>query len=102
LFSRDELDTAGCGGTVPAELTEPYGARAMAMRGTIAAPQRCVALTGTIGQQVGCAIYDRRPSSCRDFAPLAGLGQGEPRCGDARRRHGLLPLAGSYDSFILG
>jgi Fe-S-cluster containining protein len=62
------------------------------MRGTDAAPPRCVALEGEIGQAVACAIYLRRPSPCRDFAPYAALGMGEDACDRARARHGLRPL----------
>jgi len=29
---------------------------------------RCKALEGTVGKQVSCAIYDRRPKVCRRFA----------------------------------
>lgn len=30
---------------------------------------RCKALKGVIGQDVSCAIYDRRPNVCRNFQP---------------------------------
>jgi hypothetical protein len=62
------------------------------MRGTAAAPSRCLALRGRIGDSVSCAIYEFRPTACRDFAPLAAVGSGDESCNDARRRHGLLPL----------
>jgi Fe-S-cluster containining protein len=53
---------------------------------------RCVALRGRIGEAVSCAIYEFRPVACRDFAPLAAVGNGDEACNDARRRHGLAPL----------
>ena len=36
------------------------------MQGTQRVPPRCVALRGDIGREVLCAIYDFRPSPCRD------------------------------------
>lgn len=30
---------------------------------------RCTALRGTVGERVGCSIYDRRPAVCRQFEP---------------------------------
>lgn len=80
------------GGVVPAGLTEPMTATTVCMRGTAAQPPRCVALHGTIGAAVSCAIYEYRPSACREFAPLAVLGRGDEACSEARRRHGLPPL----------
>ena len=99
-FLRDELDSAP-GGWVPTALTDPIYGRAAYMCGTRHHPRRCVALRGTIGVEVSCAIYPQRPSPCRDFAPEAGAGHGDARCGDARRYHGLPPLTGSYDAFPL-
>jgi Fe-S-cluster containining protein len=84
----DEFD----GGTVPAGLAEPITGALACMRGTAAQPPRCVALHGEIGVAVACAIYEFRPSACRDFAPLAAVGRGDPACDEARRRHGLPPL----------
>jgi len=62
------------------------------MKGTGQFPIRCTALRGEIGREVGCAIYEFRPSPCREFAPLAAVGRGDDACNDARRRHGLSPL----------
>lgn len=80
------------GGRVPAGLTEPVSAPLVCMRGTAGAPSRCVALRGTIGDAVSCAIYEFRPDACREFAPLAAVGRGDEACNDARRRHRLPPL----------
>lgn len=81
------------GGTVPAALTEPVGPLRRAMAGTArgAAP-RCVALAGTVGQRVACTIHADRPSPCRDFGASHAQGVHEPRCDEARARHGLPPL----------
>jgi len=70
---------------VPPELTLPVTASLVRMRGTDAAPPRCVALIGDIGQQTTCAIYPARPSPCREFGPE------HDACAQARQRHGLLP-----------
>ena len=47
---------------------------------------RCVALRGSIGQQVRCTIYAERPSPCREFDIEHAA------CNRARQRHGLPPL----------
>lgn len=70
-------------GTVPSDLTEPVGPFHRCMRGTATSPVRCVALRGEVGQGVGCAIYDRRSSTCREVMP------GDAQCLKARRGHGL-------------
>ena len=90
-FHSAELD-AFAGGCVPSGLTEQITADQACMRGTAAAPFRCVALHGTIGAAVSCAIYEFRPEVCREFSPLAAIGVGEAGCDSARRRHGLPPL----------
>jgi Fe-S-cluster containining protein len=100
-FLREELDSEP-GGWVPTEFTEPIYGRGAHMSGTHHHPRRCVALRGTVGVDACCAIYQQRPSPCRDFAPEADAGHGEARCGDARRFHGLIPLTGSYDAFPIG
>jgi Fe-S-cluster containining protein len=34
---------------------------------------RCKALKGTVGKNVSCAIYDRRPNVCRNFEPEVNI-----------------------------
>ncbi|HWT54227.1 MAG TPA: YkgJ family cysteine cluster protein [Rhodocyclaceae bacterium] len=92
-FYSGEMDEFP-GGIVPSGLVEQINDVMACMRGTERHPVRCVALRGEIGVEVGCAIYEFRPSPCRDFAPYANLGQGDEACADARRRHGLPPLPG--------
>ena len=99
-FLRKELDSE-VGGTVPAALAEALGEQGARMRRCADGVARCVALQGRIGERVSCAIYERRPSPCRAFAPQAAFGQGDVHCGEARRRHGLPPLGGSYDAIVL-
>ena len=91
-FHRADLATADCPG-VPVDLAVPLTANLYRMRGTDAAPPRCIALEGEIGKQAHCAIYAQRPGPCRDFAPYAPLGMGDDACDRARRRYGLPPLA---------
>lgn len=80
------------GGWVPSGLVECVTPVMACMRGTEGRSLRCVALRGDIGVDVSCSIYEFRPSTCRDFAPLAAAGRGDEACDEARRRHGLRPL----------
>ena len=91
-FHPSELASAEHAG-VPQELTVPVTATLVRMRGTDAAPPRCVALDGAIGHQVQCTIYEQRPGPCREFTPYAPLGVGDDACDRARQRFGLPPLA---------
>jgi Fe-S-cluster containining protein len=45
---------------------------------------RCVALTGKVGCDVGCSIYNNRPNACRAFAA------GSTLCLEARAAAGIL------------
>jgi len=85
-FSAQELQSYG--GEVPDGLAVEVTANTSRLRGTDHSPARCAALTGKLGQQVACGIYEWRPSPCREFQA------GSPACNLARRRHGLSPLAG--------
>ena len=93
-FYWGETDGAP-GGCVPETLTEKISAQLCCMRGTERQPPRCAALRGQIGSAVSCAIYEWRPSTCREFAPLAAIGRGDESCNEARRRHKLPLLAPS-------
>jgi len=80
-FSVHELDTEG--GQVPSGLAVDVNGHTCRMRGTDHVPVRCAALTGKLGEKVGCGIYEWRPSPCREFA------EGSDACTRARQRHGL-------------
>ena len=84
--SRRSARSAHPDGTVPIELTEPISAHYVAMRGTNQAQKRCIALSGEIGQTVGCTIYEQRSETCRSFEA------GDERCNQARRHWGLAAL----------
>lgn len=75
------------GGRVPDGLADAIRDNTARMRGTDYVPVRCAALSGTVGQRVGCGIYEWRPSPCREFA------EGSDACDRARARHGLPALS---------
>ena len=89
-FSVHEME--GMGGSVPEGLAQEVNGGTMRMRGTDHLPVRCAALTGRLGEKVGCGIYEWRPGPCREFGMLAPLGRGDAACNRARARHGLAPL----------
>jgi len=76
----------GMGGSVPEGLAVEVNGSTMRMRGTDHVPIRCAALTGKLGEKVGCGIYEWRPSPCREFE------EGSDACTRARRRLGLEPV----------
>ena len=79
-------ETQDGGGSVPDGLAVEVTASTCRMRGTDHSPPRCAALTGRVGAQVGCGIYEWRPSPCREFE------EGSDACARARSKHGLEPL----------
>ena len=86
-FSSHEL--LSMGGTVPDGLAVEVAGATCRMRGTDHVPVRCAALTGKVGGQVACAIYEWRPGPCHE------LEEGSEACERARARHGLPALRGS-------
>jgi Fe-S-cluster containining protein len=83
-FSAYEMQDMG--GTVPMGLADELNGNTWRMRGTDHVPIRCAALTGKLGEKVGCGIYEWRPSPCREFE------EGSDACQRARLRHGLPAL----------
>jgi len=75
---------------VPQPMTLPVTPAIVRMAGTDAAAPRCVALTGTVGEGVACAIYAARPSPCREFDTS------HEACARARQRQGLPPLTDGF------
>jgi uncharacterized protein len=84
-FSVQELLSEG--GSVPDGLTVEVTGSTCRMRGTDHSPARCAALTGKLGEQVACGIYEWRPNPCHE------LEAGSHACQRARAQHGLAPLA---------
>jgi hypothetical protein len=91
-FHWSEAEPAAGGNGVPAEMTEVLDPFRLAMRGTWARQPHCVALDGEVGAQVGCRIYARRPSPCRELQASWEDGTPSPQCDRARAKHGLAPL----------
>lgn len=89
-FYWAEGDDAVDGG-VPVHLTERINAFRVAMRRTGSPDARCIALCGLPGQSVQCAIYEQRPSVCRNFEPSWKTGTDNPLCDKARTMLGLEP-----------
>lgn len=89
-FHWSEADDAE--GAVPVGLTDDLGPFRRVMRGTDTSDPRCVALEGTVGVEVRCAIYELRPSVCRDFTPSWADGRPNDMCDRARSARGLDPL----------
>ncbi len=55
------------GGVVPDEFTEPLTPFLSCMKGTNEKQPRCEKLIGEVGECVSCAIYEQRPSPCREL-----------------------------------
>lgn len=81
---------------VPGERAEGVNAHFLAMRGTNQPTPRCEALEGALGDCVNCAIYENRPSPCRDFRASDEPGGPNPDCDRARASIGLAPLRMSH------
>ncbi len=90
-FYWAEADVA-TGGTVPVEMTERITPHQIAMKGTAVPKPRCVALQGTVGEQVFCGIYSHRPSVCRNFSVAWENGESNELCDKARLSWGMPPL----------
>jgi Fe-S-cluster containining protein len=78
-FYRDECSEAP-GGIVPVAYTEKVHEHMVCMKGTNSYPPRCAALRGEVGKEVSCAIYENRPSPCREFNEYELDGTPNTRC----------------------
>lgn len=78
--------------SVPADMTCQVAPLLCAMKGTDQPHPRCVALQGDVGVRVWCAIYERRPSVCREVTPLGQDGLANLWSDRARVIWGLSPL----------
>jgi hypothetical protein len=78
--------------SVPADMTCQVAPLLCAMKGTDHPHPRCVALQGEIGVRVWCAIYERRPSVCREVVPSGQMGYTSLWCDRARAIYGLPPF----------
>ena len=91
-FYHGELDTHPMG-FVPSHLTEKLNDHLACMQGSWAQKPRCIAMTGTVGQRIGCSIYPQRPSPCREYAVWDEQGQPNPVCQQLRAVNGIPPIA---------
>jgi hypothetical protein len=93
-----EESSAGTADGVPTEFTSEVSDFLQCMKGTNQPSPRCVALTGKIGEKVGCKIYLKRSSTCRDFGlhledgKIVVNGENLIRCNEARKAWNLPPL----------
>ncbi|MBL1257301.1 YkgJ family cysteine cluster protein [Methylocystis sp. Sn-Cys] len=72
---------------LPEALYAPLNATMAHMIGTNCRHPRCAALSGEIGRETRCAVYDARPSPCRSVEP------GDDKCRQARAAYGLAELS---------
>jgi Fe-S-cluster containining protein len=91
-FDCHETDTFP-DGLIPSCLAIKLNETRSAMKGTEKRPIRCAALTGTIGLSVQCTIYDRRPTTCRQFLSAGEDNRFNSLCDRARATYGLMPLS---------
>lgn len=87
-FPNDEIDIE-IGGVVPCAMTLPLDGFRSYMKGTKSKDRRCVALEGSVGHSVNCAIYENRPSTCRNFNRSWEFNKGNELCDKARLAYGL-------------
>ena len=81
------------GGWVPLELTSKVNDFRAAMKGTEKGEGRCTALRGEVGSSgIHCAIYEQRPTPCREFVPWRTDGTPDADCQRLRLQRGLPAL----------
>lgn len=86
-------ETSDVGGTVPQALTSKVNDFMACMKGTECNNGRCTSLQGTVGVGgISCAIYNNRPSVCREFPVWMPDGTPNPDCQRLRAGIGLPPL----------
>jgi Fe-S-cluster containining protein len=82
---------------VPEDLTCQVAPLLCAMKGTDGPHPYCTALQGVVGSETRCAIYERRPSVCREFVRSGPDGKPSLRCIHAREIWGLPPPMPTID-----
>lgn len=86
------------GRRIPPDLVEEETEFYDNMKGTNQGHPYCAALSGKIGESVGCTIYRGRPSPCREFGIHYARGKAQidtgdlERCNKARAAWNLPPL----------
>lgn len=86
-FYQGELKSLG--GWVPDELTKSINPFFMAMKGTECGNKDCIALEKKASGQVGCSIYENRPSVCRSYLVWDENGNPNEKCQQLRKQKGI-------------
>ena len=77
---------------MPNEMVSVINPFMVAMKGSETGG-RCCALSGDIGHNnIGCTIYEKRPSACRAFPVWDETGKPNPKCQELREKNGLPAL----------
>ncbi|APX61599.1 YkgJ family cysteine cluster protein [Acinetobacter schindleri] len=71
---------------MPEHYTEPVTSVYSCMAGTNQKNPRCIALQGTIGEQVSCGMYELRSTSCKEVQVA------DAQCNKARIAHNMIPF----------
>jgi Fe-S-cluster containining protein len=89
---------------VPVTKTVDLDSNLRCMKGTeVKHHPKCVSLSGRIGKNAHCSMYENRPTPCRSFTASFEDGIRNERCDEARAAHGLRPLKrGDHDMTIPG
>lgn len=92
-FYWRESEPSDTDNPVPRELSVDLSPTHRIMKGTEHKHHpKCIALKGRVGSHVECSIYSQRSSTCRRFEASYENGKHNPRCDEARAKHGLSPL----------
>jgi Fe-S-cluster containining protein len=76
-------------GTVPQDMVTQLTPHLVCMKGTEAGKQLCIALRHDPQSGYRCAIYESRPSPCREFNIFNEDGSLNPLCDKLRKEVGL-------------
>ncbi|WP_063588058.1 YkgJ family cysteine cluster protein [Achromobacter ruhlandii] len=80
------------GGQVPLDLVTQMSPLRACMKGTEMGGGRCISLRGELGRPgIHCAIYENRPTPCREFDIWQPDGSPNPDCQRLRLALGLAP-----------
>jgi Fe-S-cluster containining protein len=90
-FYCGEIDTQPMG-FVPRDMVSKVTPFLACMKGTESGGGRCSALTGVIGESIGCSIYHARPTPCREYPVWMEDGSPNPSCQVLREKIGIAPL----------
>lgn len=78
-FYHGEIESQGLG-IVPEELTARVSPHLVCMKGTEKGNSPCIALRHTEQEGYRCSIYEKRPSTCREFDLLNQDGTINTKC----------------------